>query len=382
MSGIGTEFRDTIKRPSTRVQLKSLSYESMLHAKTQLDPTEDLIEVSSDFITTRLEYYQHGFCIFCKDTMQMWFAPTEECLNRNFIYREDLLIQETTSYKEVEAFWTKYLSGSLNKITPRKSCYIMDIPMNETYEVYYESNYPSQRYGKSTPQGSYIHKYPNRFHRDMAILALDNLYSNSSMKEAGKFIGRDFEENEAIIISDGAWIKGKIASSVFYLDADTTLQLTEGSLPSVPDHGSLIAEIKAATLALSMCCMKKKTKVTYYYDNKNILNVLGKTKVENVTEIQEYRSLCEKLYHEGFVIKFVELHPKTGENRDKDNKALMFFHNQCDAACVSMCDLVHKDYKKFAVNAKVESAAPLSRPRSNRYNNQKNVQYNRTQRKA
>lgn len=62
------------------------------------------------------------------------------------------------------------------------------------------------------------------------------------------------------------------------------------------------------------------------------------------------RAKAEITYYLGYKINFVELHPKTGETRDTDNKALQFFHNRCDAACRDMADICRKDYKAFTTN--------------------------------
>lgn len=334
-------------------ELKAISRDATGCKEEDATSTE-LIEVTTDPYGVDFHVSEDAYCVFCKDTAQMWFAPNKRCLNKNFIYRDDLVIQWVTSNTEVIEFWKKHMAGVCVSVSLRKTCYILDIPMNETYEVYYQSDYPTVRYGSATPKGTAIIKCKDRFHRDAIILQLENKYANSSMKSAGEYTGRKFEKDEAIIVSDGAWWKEKIASSVFYLDSDSVIHFTEGGLPSDAKQGIIIAEIKAATNALSLCYQHRKKRITYYYDNTNILNVFKNTRTEYIPEIKEYKRLCEKMHRYGYEINFVELHPKTGENRDVENKALMYFHNQCDAACSSMCDLVKKEYKMFAANGNVK----------------------------
>lgn len=76
---------------------------------------------------------------------------------------------------------------------------------------------------------------------------------------------------EAIIISDGAWLKEQCSSSVWYLDNVSAINLTEGIVPSDTEQAVLIAELRGAINALQLCYVKKKKKITYYYDNTSIL---------------------------------------------------------------------------------------------------------------
>ncbi len=340
-------------RPEEEVQLLAVSEESTAHAKSQRDPTEDLVEFKlfpDETAFAEMIESEGGYLIWCANTQQMWYALTKLCLNQNFIYRDDLEILEIADTVTAYAWLSERLKDVNFGIITCKKCYILDNPGNETYEVYYESNYPAIKYGKATPQGCFVHAYPNRFYRDMAILELDDLYANSSNKAAGKLTARPFAKNEAIIISDGAWMKDICSSSYYYLDDKSLVHYTEGTVPSEPDQAVLIAEINGAYLALKKCMEHAKGAITYYYDNTSILNVFKNHKTEYISEVKRYKDLLEKMYNMGYKINFVELHPKTGENRDTDNKALQFFHNRCDAACREMADICKKDYKAFTVN--------------------------------
>lgn len=337
------------ERPKEEVTLRSVASETREHAKTQNEPTEDLVEIVCGDIPSGIPTSADvGYCIFCKDTAQMWYAPTKHCLDANFIYRDDLVIKEVRTVEEVMQFWQSYSKDIPSGVLTRKTCYILDLPGAESYEVYYDSAYPSKAYGKCTPVGSLVHKYKDRFHRDMAILELDELYSNSSAKVAGELTAKEFKQNEAIVVSDGAWMREVTSSACYYLDAESVIHIAEGRLPSEGTQAVLIAEIKAATNALGLCYARGKKNITYYYDNTSILNVFRNWKTEYIDEIKAYKELCEKMLSEGYTVNFVEVHPKTGENRELDNKALMFFHNRCDDYCRDMCDLVKKDYKTYA----------------------------------
>lgn len=349
-----------LKRPTEEVELKSLYTDKYEVKKTQKDPTEDLIVVPAglneiDFSKFMMDIDKmHGYLIYDTNTLITYLAPTKGCLDANFIYREDLIIKE---YDRIANAWSYYSEkGALVNpgIIPRQTCYILDNPANETYEVYYDSALPSRVYGKATPQGCFIHKYPNRFHRDMAILELDSIYSDTSKKEAGKMTKKKIGQNEAIVISDGAWMKEVSTSSIVYLDSERVLKCTEGRIPSEPDQAVLISEIKGATMALEFCKAFGKKKITYYYDNTSIVNVFRNRKTEYIEEIAEYKRLLESLQALGYQVNFVELHPKTGEDRDTENKALMFFHNGCDAECRSMSEIFKRDYRSYAADGSTD----------------------------
>lgn len=340
----------TVKeRPEMEIDLQSVSKESREVSKTQKDPTDDLVEITSGLEdVTEIAGYKSGYLIWCNDTKQTWYAHDQLCLNKNFIYRDDLEIIEITEEVNIAEWYLKRGGNCKRGIITSKVCRILDNPANETYEVYYDSNYPTVKYGKATPRGCFILKFENRFHRDMKILELDNLYTYSSFKKAGKFTAKQLGKNEAIIISDGAWMKESCSSSFVYLDNLSVIRQTEGFLPTEETQAVLIAEIKGAYNALMMCKARGKKQITYYYDNTSILNVFLNRKTEYIEEVKEYKQLLEELHTSGFKINFVEIHPKTGEDRDEENKALMLFHNMCDDDCKMMASLYSKDYKSYA----------------------------------
>lgn len=377
--------KDVIERPQAEVKLESLDADVHEYVKVQKDPTDDLIffprckkewgaDTSfSDFVKTAT-----GFMVWCADTEEMWYAPDKQCLDANFIYREDLVIEPVTSVGGAECFYEEKTDDLRPGVNTCKVQYILDNPGNETYEVYHDSNYPTAHYGKATPTGMFVHRYQNRFHRDMAILALDREYSNSSHKEAAKLTAKSMTADEAIIVSDGAWMKNTSSCSYFYLDATSVLKMVEGTLPSDPDQAVLISEINGAYNALLMCKQRGKKKITYYYDNTSIVNVYRNRKMEYLPEIKRYKGLLEQMHTEGFEVTFIELHPKTDEDKDSENKALIFFHNTCDAECRNISDICKKDYKAFAADTQKsgktygqikEEFKPKGRPRNGGNNN-------------
>lgn len=342
--------KSILERPKEEVSLGYISRDIPTRKKVQADPTEDLVEVTIGIPTIdELPIVNEGFLIICKDTMQVWYAHDRECLDANFIYRDDLYIREISSSQDAWNFYTEFGVNDWNPgIVSRKRCYLLDNPGNESYEVYYDTNYPSLHYGKATPNGMFIHAYENRFHRDMAIMELDQIYNESSKKRAKDYTKKELKNNEAIIISDGCWMKETCASSCWYLDNEIITQISSAKIPSEPDQAVLISEIVGATLALRYCVLNGRKNITYYYDNTSILNVFRNRKTEYIEEIKAYKELLEDMDSKGYRINFVELHPKTGENRDKENRALMFFHNGCDRACREMSEIFKKDYRTYA----------------------------------
>lgn len=351
--------KTVLERPKEEVKLQAYYNEPSTPKKIQRDPTPELIEMPVGMDAAQLadwmcvnddEHCCDRFLVMCENTSQVWFCRNQLILDMNFIYREDLKIVKIPADNAVLApeLYLENASGWNPGVNTRKFCYILDSPATEKYEVYYESNYPALKYGKATPNGMFVHRYENRFHRDMAILELDRLYSSASKADAKKMQKREFGASEAYVVSDGCWMRDSCASSYYYMDKTSLVKMTIGFLPSDAEQAVLTSEITAATQALLMCYTKKKKKVRYYYDNTSIVNCLRNKKLEYLDEIKTYKELLEKMLQEGYDVKFIELHPKTGEDRDDTNKALMFFHNYCDEECRNMTDIFRKDYRSIA----------------------------------
>ena len=100
-----------VSRPTTEVVLGSLAIENVEYARQSKDPTPELVflpkGVGKDG-KVFLPYMPSGYMVFCKDTEETWYAPTLECLNANFIYREDLHIEEIRSVEHAEDLWSEF----------------------------------------------------------------------------------------------------------------------------------------------------------------------------------------------------------------------------------------------------------------------------------
>lgn len=344
--------KTVVERPNQEFKLATITVEDFERKKYQKDPTDDIVEIKrrgldyEDFVAEK--FAEAGYAVWCKDTLQLWIAPTELSLNQNFIYRGDLEIYKYESVDDLWSVYNKTVRGVNPGVITRKKCYILDNPAGETYEVYYESSYPSLKYGKATPNGMFIHSYDNRFHRDMAIMELENTYSEASKKMASNMIAQEMGALDAIIVSDGGWMKDTCSSAFYYIDAAGIAKMSKANLPSEPEQAVLIAEINGAHAALSFCMAQGKKNIKYYYDNTSIINVFRNRKTEYIQEIKSYKELLEKMDKEGFNVQFIELHPKTGDNRDMNNAALMFFHNYCDKECRELADIFKKNYRFIA----------------------------------
>lgn len=365
----------TPERTPNLVELKAVSTESVRHTKSKKGPTDQLIEVGPA-LTELPTGIGIGYYIRCEDTGQTWYAPDEETLNANFIFREDLQIELVEDSAAFMALYSK--AGALDQLGVYKSkvCRILDNPAAELYEVYYDSAYPMIKYGKATPQGTSIHKYPDRFHRDFAIIELDELYANSSIKLARELTKHSLDADSAIIITDGAYLKNMQASATYYLDNLVVHHSVEGRAPEDDTQAVLLSEINAALMALTMCYVKKKHSISYFYDNTSIINVFRNRKLDYLETVKDYKALIARMDREGFSINFYELHPKSDADKDNLNKALVFFHNRCDAACTDMADVCKKDYanhiQKGPATSTYSKDVKKTIPSKNNYNNKNN----------
>ena len=146
------------------------------------------------------------------------------------------------------------------------------------------------QYGLATPKGCAIHKYKDRFNRDMAILELDRLYSQASKIRAREFTKMELKPNEAIIVSDGAYMKNACSSAVYYIAADQIMKVASGFLASDETQSVLCSEINGAYTAIKLAVdMHRKTDIKYYYDNTSIINVFKNRKTEYLPEVKIYK---------------------------------------------------------------------------------------------
>lgn len=351
--------KNSMSRPDTEVELNNIIEHCKSVERLTKDPTEDLVKLPYGLCKNYEEILNSaklgsGYIVFDKDTNETWYAHDITCLNKNFIYREDLIIKEVYFAEDARRVWHEFNDSIDYSRVKSVVKYILEDPAAEVYEVYSDSSYVVHKYGKPVPVGLNVHKCANRFYRDMMILALDEYYSKSSKKQARELANKSLGDNEAIVVSDGAWLNNIAANSYYYLDDSTTIHFSEGTLPSDVKQGVVLAEVKGAYNALSLCYARCKMDIKYYYDNPNILNVLKSNKFKYIKEVQEYKRLLHNMHADGYSIEFIELHPKTGAERSNLNKALMYFHNSCDSSCEAIADICKRDYKKVASNNKQE----------------------------
>ena len=232
--------QESLKKPEELIELQAVYEECEAYQKTEKDKTDDLIELETgldlDSLRDIIGYKDDENCdwylVFDTNTKYSYLAKDLVCLNKNFVYRGDVEIITCKSISEVVERYMETSGKYTHGCMPRFGCYILDNPSIEKYEVYYDSNYPKMQYGLATPKGCAIHKYKDRFHRDMAILELDILYSQASKIRAREFTKMELKPNEAIIVSDGAYLKNACLCAIFYIAADQIMKLSVGFLAS------------------------------------------------------------------------------------------------------------------------------------------------------
>lgn len=232
--------QESLKKPEELIELQAVYEECEAYQKTEKDKTDDLIELETgldlDSLRDIIGYKDDENCdwylVFDTNTKYSYLAKDLVCLNKNFVYRGDVELITCKSISEVVERYMETSGIYTLGCMPRFGCYILDSPSIEKYEVYYDSNYPKMQYGLATPKGCAIHKYKDRFHRDMAILELDILYSQASKIRAREFTKMELKPNEAIIVSDGAYLKNACLCAIFYIAADQIMKLSVGFLAS------------------------------------------------------------------------------------------------------------------------------------------------------
>lgn len=359
-----------LKRPSEVLNLKAIRSEFIEISKHDWDATPELIEVdincSDPVKKTEAPVYGEGsFLIQDINTKQVWIAPTELVLNNNFIYREDIDIFKIDNEDEFRKTLQVMLEAHPYGAKPSRVCYILDNPVLECITPYYNSAAVLQMYGVSTPRGCFIHKYPNRFIRDMAILKMNKKYTTESKRDI-KSLSKDLTANQAIIVSDGAFLKNISANSMFYIDNNSIISMQEATIPSIPEQSVLISEIKGAINALSMCVAKGKRDIIYYYDNTSIVNCFNNKKLEYIDEVKEFKDLIRKLASSNYKVVFNEIHPKNIQEDEDDNeelyaerKGIKYFHNLCDDRCTEAAQIYNRGYKEL-ISTNAENGLTLA----------------------
>lgn len=350
----GSVVTETEEQLSVGVTLKAIIDSAPVQEVAPAAPTKDLIKLAKG---SDLEFPDNvragGYFIWCEDTKETWYAPDTKVLDDNFLFRGDLTIIEVTDVQRAKQEVLNHNEGLFPGEVTRKSCYVLDNPSIEKYEVFYDPAYVTQRYGTCSPKGTCVLRYKDRFARDADILKLDKKYTTTSALEANRVVSELLDRKQAIIVSDGAMANSNISSTFIYIDDSGVVKQSESRLPSDVTQGVIIAEIRGAYNALSLCYSRRKTNITYYYDNTAIVDILSNTKNNSIPEVRKYRELCAKMDAAGYSINFVDVHPKRGDHT-ADNKAVLFLHNLCDSSCTDMLDLFNKNYAGHAVQSKAD----------------------------
>lgn len=357
------EPKKELKRPDNEVDLENNLSEFDGIVKSELPATDELNEIKvslSDPLQTDLSSYEldRGYLIRDINTCQIFVVPSKKALNNNFIYRDDLDIREFSNKEEFREIAQGYLElhpvGALNS----RVQYILDEPAIEKYTPYYNHQLVIDKYGVTTPRGCFIRKYKDRFERDIALLKMDSKYKELSKSKAGEVV-KELKSNQAIIVSDGAYIKNCIASSVLYMDNLNIISLASCGLPSIEDQSVLIAEIVGATNALKLAIQNNKKKITYFYDNTSIINCFNNRKLEYIDEVKAFKELIIDMHAKKYDVTFLEIHPKTLQEDEADNarlldtrKTVKYIHNFCDSVCTGVVNIYVKGYReKIIVNS-------------------------------
>lgn len=289
-----------------------------------------------------------GFLVICGYTQDSWYVKDEMDLHSYFVYKEDLDIYTVDSLDDLYQKYMDYNKNWRVGIRKKKSCYVLNNPVNETYEVYNDPKYPMINYGVAVPLGMSVIKFDNRFDRDLYIRELDSLYSNSSYKAAST-ISSGLKDGQSIIISDGSYMNDVCCYTYYTITNKSISQGSKVINPSNVNKAVLIAEVMGIQNAIRDAKESGATDIVCYYDNTSVVDIFNSNRTNNVEEIKKFKSFMRHIEKCNISVKFVEIHPKTGKTRNEENKARMYFHNSCDKRCKEMIGLYTKNYTGYCI---------------------------------
>lgn len=345
----------TVEKPTEAVRLLAVHEDEAEVEKCVLDDkTDDLVVLpygkTKDYLEVLNNVTGSGFIIHDIYSKETWYAPDIICLNKNFVFREDVRIVQVKDKQEALDIWLTFNEGITPSRLYSRFKYILDDPAAGTYWPFSSSDYVPKHYGKPVLQGTVIHKCKNRFQRDSLILMLEQKYTSESEKDVRELGKAELSDNEAIIVSDGSSRESTVSYCYYYMDNKSILRqsgcctLTGGAKCT-----SSVAEIIGGLNAIKQCVAQGKHVIKYYFDNSVIINVFKSHKLDNIPEIKEYKNYLNQLNAEGYEILFCDLHPKTDKQKYKLNKALTYLHNSCDSECIVMAKMHYRNYTKKAM---------------------------------
>lgn len=375
----------TVERPTEAVQLLAVHEDDAEVEKYVLDDkTTDLITLpygkAKDYLEILDKVTGAGFIIHDIYSKETWYAPDNICLNKNFVFREDVRIVQVKDKQEALDTWFTFNEGIVPSRLYSRFKYILDDPAAGTYWPFSSSDYVSKHYGKPVLEGTVIHKCKNRFQRDSLILMLEQKYTSESEKDVREIGKTELSDDEAIIVSDGSSKESTVSYCYYYMDNKSILRQS-GCCTLVDDAKctSSIAEIIGGLNAIKQCVAQGKHVIKYYFDNSVIINVFKSHKLDGIPEIKEYKNFLSQLNAEGYEISFCDLHPKTDKQKYKLNKALTYLHNSCDSECVVMAKMHYRNYTRKAMtdDSKGNSLSRIVKPQQ-QHKQAANRQYGNT----
>ena len=345
----------TIEKPTKAVQLLA-AHEDEAEVKKYVldDKTDDLVTLpygkTKDCFEVLNKVIGPGFIVYDIYSKETWYAPDIICLNKNFVFREDVRIVQVENKQEAVDTWLTFNEDIAPSRLYSRFKYILDDPTAGIYWPFSSPDYVPKHYGKPILQGTVIHKCKNRFQRDSLILMLEQKYTSESEKDVREIGKTELSDDEAIIVSDGSSKESTVSYCYYYMDNKSILRQSGCcTLANDVKCTSSVAEIIGALNAIKQCVAQGKHIIKYYFDNSVIINVFKSHKLDNIAEIREYKDYLNQLNAVGYEILFCDLHPKTDKQKYKLNKALTYIHNSCDSECIAIAKMHYRNYAKKAM---------------------------------
>lgn len=348
--------------------LNSLKTEEFTTTKQQAQPSAAVLELKNgmkyegfvESITTHLAMVSGvestveempGILVWCSWSRQLWYVPTKEFLDENFIYRADLAffgsISGIVPIEDMYAYYAKTAGIQNPGIVSSKKCYILDQPKKGMFEVYHDHAYPAIKYGKISPNGMHISRYWNRFDRDWVIMSLTNFYEN---KAKGDQADRPLNNTEAVIVSKGVVQKEGVASSCIYADNSKIITVSSAHIASDCANGAVIAEASAAIQALRLCTQYGRRSITMYYGSPNVVHAMRNKSLWRIDEVRELKSLLESMAALGYNVLFVNCNKRSDVGQSNIDALIERFMGICGEDCTKITELFGCEYKDVTVS--------------------------------